>query len=55
MRSTKCVPGWTSIGRADRSPLQELNERYPEGSETCSRQPQWNYEVLTGGKLNASR
>ncbi|CAG8604030.1 3296_t:CDS:2, partial [Acaulospora colombiana] len=31
---------------------KELNARYPEGSETCTKTPQWNVE--TGGSLTIS-
>ncbi|EKM54483.1 uncharacterized protein PHACADRAFT_162874 [Phanerochaete carnosa HHB-10118-sp] len=39
----KCMSGFSDAF------YKELKERYLEDSETCSRQPQWNYEVLTGG------
>lgn len=39
----KCMSGFSDTF------YKELRERYAEDSETCSRQPQGNYEVVTGG------
>ena len=47
--------GLNVTGSSYNPPLQALKERYPEDSETCSRQPQWNYDVLTGGESSASQ
>ncbi|KAH8107914.1 ATP-dependent DNA ligase [Cristinia sonorae] len=39
----KCMSGFTDAFYKD------LRERYPEGSETCSREPRWDFKCDTGG------
>ncbi|TCD71252.1 hypothetical protein EIP91_011730 [Steccherinum ochraceum] len=39
----KCMSGFTDVFYKD------LRERYPENSETCSREARWDYECETGG------